>query len=166
MQHRLIQTAGIAWTILFAAFIVWLYATAPRTLREVATNTQVSAGTYQVDRARFESALALFHRGEFRAAREEFAHADPAQKDALAQFYIAYSFYREGWGRVYNDDALFRQGLEAAGRAESLSHDAPLKVEDADLKMHTVAELKAELEQGTERSASDLNPLKVFRERK
>ena len=32
--------------------------------------------------------------------------------------------------------------------------------------MNTAAELKAELEQGTERTWSDLNPLKVFRKRK
>ncbi|MEA2172511.1 MAG: hypothetical protein QOD00_103 [Blastocatellia bacterium] len=167
MQHRLIQSIGIAWTILFAAFIIWIYATAPRDLKEVATNTQVSAGTYQVDRARFDAALDLFHRREFRAAREEFARADPAQADARTQFYIAYSFYREGWGRVYNDDALFRQGLEAVTRAQNLTpQGGTLSVDDADLKMHTAAELKAELEGGTERTLGDLNPLKVFRERK
>jgi hypothetical protein len=32
--------------------------------------------------------------------------------------------------------------------------------------MHTAAELKTELEQGTERSWKDLNPLKLFRQRK
>lgn len=166
MQHRLIQITGVVWTILLAAFIVWIYATAPRNLREVATNTQVTAGTYQIDRARFDAALDLFHRGQFRAAREELTRADPAQADARTQFYIAYSFYREGWGRVYNDDALFRQGLEAVNRAIGLTPDGTLVVDDPDLKMHTPAELKAELEQGTERSIGDLNPLKVLRERK
>jgi hypothetical protein len=166
MQHRLIQTIGIAWTVVFAAFIIWMYATAPRNLTEVATNTQVSTGTYQVDRARFDAALELFHRGQYRAAREEFARADPAQAEARAQFYIAYSFYREGWGRVYNDDALFRQGLEAVNRAQNLTQGGTLSVEDPDLKMQTAAELKAELEGGTERTIGDLNPLKVFRERK
>ena len=47
-----------------------------------------------------------------------------------------------------------------------LSADAPLEVEDPELKIHSAAELKAELQKGTERSAEDLNPLKVFRERK
>jgi hypothetical protein len=32
--------------------------------------------------------------------------------------------------------------------------------------MHTVAELKTELEQGLERSWADVNPLKVLRTRK
>jgi hypothetical protein len=39
-------------------------------------------------------------------------------------------------------------------------------VDDPNLQMHTAAELKAELEQGTETSWKDLNPLKLFRKRK
>jgi hypothetical protein len=108
----------------------------------------------------------LFIREQYRAARVEWERADPARRDARTQFYVAYSFYRQGWGRVYNDDALFRRGLEAVNLAIDLSKDAPLSVEDAELKMHTAAELKAELERGLERTADDLNPLKVFRERK
>jgi hypothetical protein len=47
-----------------------------------------------------------------------------------------------------------------------LSPDHTLVVEDPGLQMHTAAELKAELEQGLERSIGDLNPFKVFRTRK
>lgn len=166
MQHRLIQSVGIAWTILYAAFIIWVYATEPRTLKEVTTSAQVAAGTYEIDQQRFDNALMLFRREQFRAARDEWARADPAQRDARTQFYIAYAFYREGWGRFYNDDALFKQGMEAVGRAISLSPDQTLTVDDPDLRMHTAAELKAELEQGTERGLGDLNPFKVLRERK
>ncbi len=166
MQHKLIQSVGIAWTVLYAAFIIWVYATEPRTFKEVATNTEVAAGTYQVDEQRFEAALALFRREQYRAARDEWERADPAHKDARTQFYIAYAFYREGWGRVYNDDALFKQGLEAVSRAISLAPNSTLIVDDADLKIHNAAELKAELEHGMERSWTDLNPLKVLRERK
>lgn len=166
MQHRLIQSIGIAWTILYAAFIIWIYATEPRTFKEVATNTEVTAGTYQIDQEKFNSALALFHGEQFRAAREEWGRADPAQRDARTQFYIAYAFYREGWGRVYNDNVLFRQGLEAVDRAINLAPNGTLTVDDPNLQMHTAAELKAELERGTERSWGDLNPLKVLRTRK
>ncbi len=166
MRHRLIQSIGIAWTILYAATVVWLYATEPRTVREVATGASVAVGTYQVDAARFDAARELFLREQFRAARDEWGRADPARRDARTQFYIAYAFYREGWGRLYSDDALFRQGLEAANLAISLAPEATFNVEDTELKMHTAAELKAELEQGLERTAGDFNPLKVFRERK
>ncbi len=166
MQHRLIQSVGVAWTLLYALFIVWIYATEPRNLAEVATGAQVVAGTYQIDQAKFDEGLRLFRQEQFRAARDEWGRADPEQRDARTQFYIAYAFYREGWGRVYNDDALFRQGLEAVNRAINLAPTGTLRVDDADLQMKTPAELKAELEQGTERSFEDLNPLKVLRKRK
>jgi hypothetical protein len=166
MQHRLIQTVGIGWTILYSVFIIWIYATEPRTLREVTTSAAVAAGTYEIDQGKFDAALMLFRREQFRAARDEWARADPAQRDARTQFYIAYAFYREGWGRLFNDDALFRQGVEAVNRAIALAPDGTLMVDDPDLRMHTAAELKAEMEQGMERSVGDLNPLRVLRERK
>lgn len=166
MRRRLIQSLGLAWTLAYAAAVIWLYAAAPRTVAEMRTGASVAAGTYEVDRARFEAARELFRREQYRAARDEWARADPAQRDAPTQFYTAYAFYREGWGRVYNDDALFRAGLEAVERAISLSPAGALAVDDPDLKMHTAAELKSELQQGAERSWGDINPAKVFRERK
>jgi hypothetical protein len=166
MQHRIIQAVGIVWTLLFAGFVVWLYVTEPRTFKEVGTNTQVAAGTYQVDQAKFNSALDLFRREQYRAARDEWGLADPAQKDAATQFYIAYAFYREGWGRTYDDDALFKEGVAAADRAMALAPNGVLTVPDSDLGIHSPAELKAELQEGTETSISDLNPMKLFRTRK
>ena len=117
MQQKRVQIIGLILTTVYAAAIIWLYATEPRSFREVATGAQVAAGTYQVDQEKFNAALALFRREQFRAARDEWQRADPAQKDPTTQFYIAYSFYREGWGRVYNDQNLFKQGLEAVNRA-------------------------------------------------
>jgi hypothetical protein len=166
MRRRLIQSLGIAWTILYAALVVWLYATAPRSFAEMTTEASAAVGTYEVDRARFDAARDLFRREQYRAARDEWARADPARRDAVTQFYIAYAFYREGWGRLYNDDALFRAGLEAVNRAIGLAPGGALAVEDPELKIKSAAELKAELEQGAERDWGDLNPAKVFRERK
>ncbi|MDT4969073.1 MAG: hypothetical protein QOJ64_3810 [Acidobacteriota bacterium] len=166
MQHRLIQSVGIAWTILFAAFIIWIYATEPRTFREVAAGAKSVTGTYEIDQGRFNAALDMFQREQFRAARQEWELADPGHKDARTQFYIGYAFYREGFGHWYYDTDLFRQGLEAANRAINLSPDVTLIIDDPNLQMHTAAELKAELEQGIERGLGDVNPLKVFRRRK
>jgi hypothetical protein len=166
MRQKVIQLGGIAWTLIYAALVVWLYAAAPQSVAEVATRASVAAGTYEVDRARFDAGRELFLREQYAAARAEWERADPAQRDARTQFYVAYSFYRQGWGRVYNDDALFRLGLEAAERADALSPGAPLAADDAGLKIHSAAELRAELRQGLERTADDFNPLKVFRERK
>ena len=164
MREKLIPLSGIAATLLYGALIIWLYATEPRSLSEAATNTSVVAGTYQIDKEQFARGLTLFRAEQFRAARDEWQRADSAQKDALTQFYTAYAFYREGWGRVYHDDALYRQGIEAIQRAIALN--GQLTVDDSTLQIKTPAELKAELEAGTERTVDDLNPLKVFRERK
>jgi hypothetical protein len=166
MQNRIIQAVGIVWTLLFAAFVIWLYATEPRTFKEVATNTQVTAGTYQIDQVKFDSALDLFHREQYRAARDEWGRADPAMQDARTQFYIAYAFYREGWGRIYDDATLYKAGVEAADRAIALAPNGVLTVPDADLGIHSPAELKAELQEGTEHTLSDLNPMNLLRQRK
>lgn len=166
MRQKYIQAAGIVLTFSYAAFIIWIYATEPRTFKEVATSAEIAVGTYQIDQEKFNSALALFQREQFRAARDEWLRADPAQSDARTQFYIAYAFYREGWGRVYYDQDLIKQGLEAINRAIGLTSNGSLTVDDPNLQMHTAAEVKAELDQAKERSWSDLNPLKVLRTRK
>src|SRR5687768_8808571 len=166
MQSRFIQILGFVLTLSYAVFIVWIYATEPRSLKEVTTSAEIAAGTYQIKQEKFNTALDLFRREQFRAARDEWQRADPAQGDARTQFYIAYSFYREGWGRLYYDQQLFKQGLEAVNRAIALASAGPLIVDDPNLRMHSAAELKAELEQGTERSWNDVNPLKVLRTRK
>jgi hypothetical protein len=166
LHSKIIQLAGLGFSIAYAAFIVWIYATEPRTFKEVTTSAEVAAGTYQINQEKFNSGLNFFRREQFRAARVEWQQADPAQRDARTQYYIAYSFYREGWGRVYFDQELFKQGLDAVNRAIALSSATTLTIDDPNLHMHTAAELKAELEQGLERNWSDVNPLKVLRTRK
>ena len=74
--------------------------------------------------------------------------------------------YREGWGRVYFDQNLIKQGLEAVNRAISLASNGSITVDDPNLQMRTAAELKAELEQAMEQSWGDVNPFKVLRTRK
>jgi len=166
LQSKFIQSGGLLFTIAYAAFIVWIYATEPRTFSEVTTGVEIAAGRYEINPEKFNSAFNLFRREQFRAAREEWQQADPAQRDPRTQFYIAYSFYREGWGRIYFDQGLFRQGVETVNRAIALSTGTTLVIDDPDLQMHTAAELKAELEQGLESNWGDVNPLKVFKRRK
>jgi len=89
--------------------------------------------------------------------------ADPAVRDARTQFYIAYSYYRQGWGRLYRDATLYAQGLEAVDRAIALAPGGRVVVDDPNLKMHTGEELKAQLEAGTH---IDLNPMHLLGERK
>jgi len=175
VKEKYIQILGIALTAVYGLFIVFLYAAEPRSLAEVptkarttienaATTGQVIIGTYKIDQAKFDAGLIAFRQDNFVLARDQFDKADPEKRDARTQFYVAYSFYRQGWGRVSSDDALFKQGIEAIDRVKSL--DPNFRSDDADLKLHTPAELRGELEEGLKVTADDFNPLKVLRERK
>ena len=110
--------------------------------------------------------MAFFRRDQFDEARAAFGRADHASRDARTQFYIAYSYYRQGWGRVYNDDALFAKGLEAVDRAIALAPDHRLVVDDPNLGMRSADELRAELQRGLTRDVSDLNPMRLAAPRK
>jgi hypothetical protein len=164
MKEKHLQILGVCLTVIYFAFIVWVYANEPKSFTEVATKATVTVGTYEVDKAKFDEGLKLFRQENYLAARDAFARADPEKRDAKTQFYVAYSFYRQGWGRVSSDDALFKQGLDVTNQVIAL--DPNFKSDDADLKLKLPVELKNELEQGLQVTTDDFNPLKVFRERK
>jgi hypothetical protein len=164
MSDSIIHYLTAAAVAVGLALIVFIYASAPRGLSEVVTRSQVALGVYSIDKELFDRGVAQFRAGEFAAARNSLERADSEKRDAATQFYVAYSYYREGWGRVSNDDALFAKGLEAVNRTVEL--DPGLVVNDADLQLRTPFALKAELENGLKLTIDDLNPLKVFRERK
>jgi len=165
MDARLIRLAGAASACLYAAFIVWVYVNQPRTMAQVTGGVASSVGAYRIDQPSFGEGLRAFREDRFPDARAAFERADTAQQDPRTQFYIAYSYYRQGFGRVYNDDALFRKGLDAVNRAIAVS-SAQLVVDDPTLGMRSAAELKAELERGLTTELDDLNPLKLLRARK
>ena len=175
MNERHIQISGVFLTVFYGVFIVWLYWSEPKTLSEVSnkaqttienvtTKTQVAIGTYEVDQAKFNEGLRAFRQDNFIVARDNFERADPEKRDAKTQFYIAYSFYRQGFGKLSSDDTLFKQGLEQTNQVVAL--DKNFKSDDASLQMKTSVELKNEFEEGLKITASDFNPLKVLRERK
>ena len=165
MAPTWVRLSGLATSLLYAALIVWLYASQPQTVAEVTGGLTATIGAYRIDGQSFDDGLSFFRKDQFQEARAAFQRADPAQRDARTQFYIAYSFYRQGWGRVYNDDALFKQGLEAVERAIALAPNQRLVVDDPELGVRTGDELRAELQRGLARDASDLNPLRLFRRR-
>jgi hypothetical protein len=162
----MVRIAGLLSAVGYAAFIIWLYQAQPQTVAEVTGSVASGVGAYRVDPQATADARGFFYRDAVPEARAAFERADPAHRDARTQFYIAYSYYRQGWGRVYNDDVLFRKGIETVDRAIALAPDHRLVVDDPELGMHTADELKAELERGVTREASDFNPLRVFRPRK
>ena len=162
----LIRAVGLLLSLAYAVVIVWLYAAQPQTMAEVTGGLASQVGVYRIDDQAFADGLAFFRRDAFVEARAAFARADPAQRDARTQFYIAYSCYRQGWGRIYNDNALFAQGLIAVDRAIATAPGHRVTVDDTTLGMRTADELRAELQRGLTRDLSDLNPLKVLRTRK
>jgi hypothetical protein len=162
----MVRALGLAFAAAYAGLIVWLYAAQPQTVAQVTGGLAAEIGAYRVDAQAFEDGLAFFRRDQFEEARAAWARADPAARDARTQFYIAYSYYRQGWGRVYNDDALFKEGLRTVDLAIALAPDHRLVVDDTDLGMQSADELRAELQRGLTRDASDLNPLRVFEPRK
>lgn len=175
MKEKYIQVSGIVLTLTYGIFVAWLYWAEPKNLGEVsskaattienaATKGQIVIGTYEVDREKFNGGLKVFRQDNFIAARDYFEKADPERRDAATQYYIAYSFYRQGFGRISNDDALFRQGLEQINRVVQLDNN--FKSNDADLQLKMPIELKNEFEEGLKVTASDFNPLRLTRERK
>jgi tetratricopeptide (TPR) repeat protein len=162
----MIRAAGLTFSVAYAGLIVWLYAAQPQNVAEVTGGLAAGIGAYRVDPQALADGLTFFRRDQFEEARAAFQRADPAQRDALTQFYIAYSYYREGWGRFYNDDVLFGKGLEAVDRAIALAPDHRIVVDDAGLGLRTADELRAELRRGMTRDVSDLNPVRVFGTRK
>ena len=125
-----------------------------------------SVGAYRIDQQSFDEGLRLFRADGFEAARASFERADPAHKDARTQFYVAYSFYRQGWGRIYDDDRLFAAGVEAVDRAIAAAPHGLVNVDDPNLGLHTADELRAELQAGLRRDSSDLDPLNLLEGRK
>ena len=166
MKPGLVRIAGLVGTALYAAFIVWVYARQPRTVSQLTGGMAASVGAYKVDPANFQEGLRFFRNDQFVESRAAFERADPARQDPLTQFYIAYSFYRQGWGRLYKDQVLYRQGLEAADRAIARAPSGRLSVPDGTLGMHTADELRAEPQRGLEHGVADLNPMKVLEARK
>jgi len=175
MKEKYIQIFGIVVTVAYAFIVAWFYWVAPKNLGEVTskakqtietatTKTQVAIGVYEVDKLKFREGLRAFHQDRFIVALDNFEKADKESRDATTQFYIAYTYYRQGWGRISNDDELFKKGLEKVKRVIQIDDD--FKSADVDLKMKTPVELKHELEEGLRITANDFNPLRLTRQRK
>jgi tetratricopeptide (TPR) repeat protein len=165
VRDTIIRVAGLAVSVACATVTGWLIATQPQTMVDIGGGLAASVGLYRVDEAAFADGLRFFRADRFPEARLAFARADPAARDARTQFYVAYAFYRQGWGRVYNDDELFQQARAALDRAVAAAPDGHVRVDDPGLGLRSSDELRAEIDRGLTRDLSDLNPLRVLRER-
>ena len=161
-----VRAAGLIVSSAGLVFALWLFTSQPATMDEITGGVAASVGAYRIDAAQFEEGREFFLRDQFPEARAAFARADPARRDARTQFYVAYTYYREGWGRLTHDDALYAEGLAAVTRAVEVAPGGRVVVDDDALGMSSADELRAELERGIRREWADLNPFKVFRSRK
>jgi hypothetical protein len=166
VSERTLRVIGLAAASSYVLLIAWLYTHQPQTVAEMTGALTASLGAYRIDQQAFDDGLRFFRGDQFDAARLAFERADPARQDAKTQFYIAYSYYRQGWGRVYDDEVRFQRGLEAVNRAIAVAERGRIIVDDPNLLMHSADELKAELEAGLRRDSSNLNPTRLFRRRK
>lgn len=162
----MVRALGLAVTLTYAGAIGWVYVHQPQTMAEVRGGLASSVGVYRPDPVALADGVRFFHQDQFVEARLAFDRADPAHRDPATQFYVAYSFYRQGWGRIYADAALYALGLAAVDRATAASPTGHVVVDDPNLQMHSSEELKAELQRGMTHDLSDLNPMNVLRTRK
>ena len=137
---------------------------ARESVERVTSKAKVVTNTYEVDKAKFDEGRALFAAERYPAARDVLAQADPEKKDSETQYLIAYSYYRQGWGRFSNDDELFELGLKQVRFVRKLDREFISK--DGALTLRRPVELEEEIKEGLRLTASDFNPLKAFRERK
>ena len=166
MGETTTRTLGLGLVVAYTTLIGWLFVRQPQTISQVTGGLSAAVGTYNINDQAFADGLRFFRNDQFVESRLAFERADPAVRDARTQFYIAYSYYREGWGRLYHDDRLYAEGLKAIDRAMALAPAGRLVVDDTTLGMHTGEEVKAELEAGQRREMSDFNPMRVFKARK
>ncbi len=141
MREPVVRSVGLAAVIGYAWIIGWLFASQPATVAEAVSGLSSSLGTYAIDGQAFADGLQFFRTDQFVEARAAFTRTDPAMRDSVTQFYIAYSYYREGWGRTRHDDALFTEGLAAVDRATALAPHGRVVVDDPNLQMRTADEL-------------------------
>jgi hypothetical protein len=166
MSETAIRACGLVFVTAYAVLVGWLFAQQPASLAEAGGGLSSIVGAYRIDQQAFEDGMSYFRNDQYVEARAAFARADPARRDARTQFYIAYAFYRQGWGRFYSDDRLYREGLEAVNHAIALAPGGRLVVDAPGQQIRTADELKAELEAGLRQEPSDFNPMRVFRLRK
>ena len=161
-----IRAIGLVLMLAYAGVIVWMYAKQPKTIAEVTGGLTATVALYRIDQASFDAGLAFFHQDKFAEARTALERADPAKQHGVTQFYIAYSYVRQGWGRLYSDDALYKQARTALQRAVEVSPGGKVQVDDdPSLTLKTSDELKAEIDRGLTREMADFNPLRLFDKR-
>jgi hypothetical protein len=158
-----VQITGLVIAVLYGLSIVWLYVRQPRSFQELKTQVAIETNVYRIKQENFDEGVRQFNAGQHRVAIEQFELADPAQSDPASQFYIAYSYYRLGRGKIFDDDEMFKRGLAAIDRCIQSAPNNIYETERRDLEIRNAAALRQRLKEGIEVSPSDFNPLDWFK---
>jgi hypothetical protein len=97
LSETSVRALGLAATALYAVLVGWIYTRQPQTIAQVTGGLAAEVGVYRIDAQAFDDGLRFFRADQFAEARAAFTRADAAERDARTQFYIAYSYYRQGW---------------------------------------------------------------------
>ena len=141
-------------------------ASQPRSVAEAIGGLSATVGTHDIDAQAFADGIAFFRRDQFIESRSAFARGSGLTRRTHAVLHCLLACYRQGWHRTHRDDPLYREGLKHVDQAIRLAPGSRLVVNDETLQMRSADELRAELEAGLTRDASDLNPLRLLQERK
>lgn len=155
---RTIQSIGVALTLAYAAFVVWIYVAQPRTIDDLKNAAAVQANVYQVDPVQSDLGTKAFREGQYRIAIDRFARADPAAQDPKTQFLTAYAHYALGKGTLYDDDAEFKAALAAVDRCIEVAPNHAYASDEPGLDFRTADRLRERIRDGLEITPSDLNP--------
>jgi hypothetical protein len=155
-----VKISGLVMALLYGAVIVWLYVRQPRSFEEMKTQAAVEVNVYRVKQENFDEAIKQFNAKQYRLAVEQFELSDPAGRDPTAQFYIAYSYYLLGRGNFFDDDEMFKKGVEAVDRCLANAPNNIFEIDRADLEIRSAAALRQRLKEGLDVTPSDFNPFK------
>jgi hypothetical protein len=138
----------------------------PRSFAEIKTQAAVEANVYSVKQDNFDEAISQFNQGQHQVAIDQFKLADPAERDAQTQFYIAYSYYLLGRGRFTDDDEMFQKGLAAIDRCIARAPNNIFAIDRGDLEIKNAGQLRARFLEGLAITPADFNPLNWFKKTK
>jgi len=157
-----VQISGLVITVLYASIIGWIYVRRPQSLAELKTQASVQANLYHISQENFDAAIKEFDAGDYNSAIGQFKLADPAEKDPSSQYYIAYSYYLLGRGRIFNDEDMFKRAIDAVNRCLDNAPNHIFETDRADLEIRNADTLRQKLVEGLKHTMPSLNPLDWF----
>ncbi len=162
-MKRIIKLTGLIIALLYAGIIIWVYVRQPRSFAEIKTQAAVEVNVYAIKQENFDEAVKQFNSGHYQVAINQFKLADPGERDATSQFYMAYCYYLLGRGKFADDDELFREGLTAIERCLDSAPNHIFEIARQDLEIKNAGELRARFQEGLQVTPADFNPLNWFK---